>query len=260
MKNTNRLGEIKYNTQGTPMKIISFINTASIEVEFIDNHKYKTMTTYNNFQRGVVMNPYDRTICGIGYIGDGKYRHNVKTTPFRKTMHNCWDDMIRRCYDENKRHVHPAYQNCYVSDIWHNYQDFALWYEQNYYKVGVERMHLDKDILYKNNKFYSPETCLIVPQRINMLFVRQNRQTDKDLPTGISRSGLNKYLSSYNGNSLGTYKTIEEALKYYNIAKHKHIVKVADEYKDKIPQKLYDALNNWIPDGISGSKIKMIVF
>ena len=41
---------------------------------------------------------------------------------------------------------------------------------------------------------------------------------------------------------LGTYNTIEEAFLAYKIFKENYIKQVADEYKDLIPQRLYEAM------------------
>jgi hypothetical protein len=250
--------QIVYNTQGTPMRIVETIDVDYVMVEFLDPFHYKTPVRYFNFLKGTVMNPYDRTICGIGYIGDGKYKGDVRTTPFHKKMNNSWSDMIRRCYYEKDRQLHPTYQNCYVADIWHNFQNYAEWYKENYYEIKNERMHIDKDILYRNNNFYSPETCLIVPQRINMMFMTKSRVTDNDLPQGIHRIANNRFSAGYNTKSLGTYDTVSDAVCAYNKAKYQALCLVADEYKNKIPPKLYEALYNWIPDGANNLKVKEV--
>lgn len=243
----SKVGEIIYNTYGTPMKVIEEIDTNRVLVEMMDTHRYRTKVFYTNFRKGNILNPYDRTICGVGYIGDGKYKGNVKNTPYQRTRYNTWADMIRRCYDESIREKHKTYQHCYVSDIWHNYNNFAEWYDENYYEVGNERMHLDKDILYKNNKFYSPETCLIVPQRINMIFMKKTRK--ENLPTGVQQDlGSRRFRVSYNKKYLGTYDTLDECIDYYNQEKYSHIKEVADEHQNEIPSILYHALYNWIPD------------
>ena len=41
---------------------------------------------------------------------------------------------------------------------------------------------------------------------------------------------------------LGLYITIEQAFSAYKNFKENYIKEVADEYKDRIPQKLYDAM------------------
>jgi len=105
-----------------------------------------------------------------------------------------------------------------------------------------ERLHVDKDILYANNKVYSPDTCLLVPQRINMLFL--NKPNKRGLPNGISRF-KNGYSAKYNSKNLGKYHTLTEA--YYNYAKEKELTikRVAEEYKNIIPETVYVTLLNY---------------
>ena len=62
-------------------------------------------------------------------------------------------------------------------------QIFSDWSDENKYKCG-ERLHIYKDILYPGNKIYSPDTCILVPQRINLLFM--NKPNKRGLPNGIS--------------------------------------------------------------------------
>ena len=45
--------------------------------------------------------------------------------------------------------------------------------------------------------------------------------------------------------NLGRFNTPEEAFYTYKEAKEKEIKRVADLYKDRIPQKLYDAMYNY---------------
>lgn len=93
---------------------------------------------------------------------------------------------------------------------------------------------------------YSPETCILVPQRINEIF--HYRPKDNGLPSGIRQTKTNKYSANYRGNSLGTYKTLEEAYRVYSNEKEKHIKEVAEEYKKVIPVKLYNALYDYKVD------------
>ena len=71
--------------------------------------------------------------------------------------------ILERGYSKLWKEKHPTYENVYVCEEWHNFQNFAKWYYNNYYSINEERMEIDKDILYKNNKVYSPDTCIIVP-------------------------------------------------------------------------------------------------
>lgn len=116
-------------------------------------------------------------------------------------------------------------------------------------------MELDKDILIKGNKIYSPNTCLIVPQRINLLFVKQQRKRG-EYPIGVSWSTRsNKFharCNSLDKNNrqieLGYYSTIEDAFSVYKDYKENYIKQVADEYKGIIPNKLYEAMYKYEVD------------
>lgn len=245
MNNVNEyVGEVKDNNFGTPMKIINARKQSDIDVQFLDKHGIiKEHTTYNNFKLGQVKNPYDRTIYGVGYLGLGMYKSKTKSGK-HITSYETWRTMIMRCYDEGAEKRFPAYYGkITVCEEWHNYQSFARWYEDNFYSIGDGRMHLDKDILNQGNKMYSPENCIFVPQRINEIFHIAARKKSDGLPVGIRIYAPNgKYIASYDGKSVGTYKTVEEAIDAYLKAKKNKILRVAEEYKDVIPKKLYEAL------------------
>ena len=150
--------------------------------------------------------------------------------------------MIRRCYNEGTKDKFPAYYGiCKVCNQWLNMQIFSEWFEENKYECG-ERLHIDKDILYPGNKIYSPDTCILVPQRINMLFM--NKPNKRGLPNGI-RKAYGKYLAKYNNEELGAYTTLEDAYNVYAAKKEENIKQIADEYKELIPEKLYVALYNY---------------
>ena len=125
-----------------------------------------------------------------------------------------------------------------------SYCDFKKWYEDNYYETKFgDKMCLDKDILIKNNKLYSPKTCIIVPERINLLFIYKSKN---GLPCGVGYDkSRKKYRAQMNNKFLGRFDTPEEAFYSYKEAKEKEIKKVADEYKDDIPQKLYEAMYSY---------------
>lgn len=236
------LGEISYNKFGTPMQIINYNSSTDIRIKFLDDNGYEMNTNTANFKIGQISNPYDKKIHGVGYLGEGKYYTDKTELEFK--TYCAWRKMLERCYSEKFRHLNIAYIGCTVCKEWHCYQTFAEWYITNYNEVGTERMHIDKDILIKDNKIYSPETCIIVPQRINMIFMTKTRVNDADLPNAICRC-VNGFKAAYNGKSLGVYKTLEEAIEKHDSVKRIHIRKVAEEYKGKIQTKLYDAMLRW---------------
>ena len=154
--------------------------------------------------------------------------------------------MLRRCYDDKYQEKYLTYKNCEVCESWHNFQNFAEWFENNYYEIEDEVMNLDKDILVKGNKIYSPETCVFVPQNINSLFVKRDKSRGNDpigtnqLPSGNyevqCNNGYGKYIY------LGTYSTKEEAFQVYKQYKEKVIKEVIDSYEGIIPEPYYSKL------------------
>ena len=100
-------------------------------------------------------------------------------------------------------------------------------------------MCLDKDIICKGNREYSPNNCIFVPNRINMLFVKRHGKRD-GMPIGvIYDSKSNKYLAQcsilnddgkHENIYLGRYNTKEQAFQVYKEFKEQYIQQVADEY------------------------------
>ena len=159
--------------------------------------------------------------------------------------------MLERCYCPYCLNKRPTYIDCYVCEEWHNLQNFGKWFEENYYEIEGEKMNLDKDILFKGNKIYSPNTCIFVSEKINLLFTKCDIRRGK-YPIGVHwDKKSNKFvaqcqiLDKENNKKqiwLGYYDTIEEAFLVYKQFKEKYIKEVADEYKDLIPSKLYESM------------------
>jgi len=233
-----KIGEISYNTNGTAMEILEFRKWDDITIKFSDGSI--TKTSYGNFKNGCVRSLYDKTVCGLGYTGEGIY--NGSENGVRTKRYVAWGTMLKRCYSEVLHGRQPSYIGCSVCEEWHNYQTFSKWYCENIYQVNDEIMQLDKDILHKGNKVYSPENCVFVPQRINLLFLKREASRG-EYPLGIVPSpNHKKFTASCHEINLGTFNTIEEAFSAYKNCKENLIKQVADEYIGKIPQKLYDAM------------------
>lgn len=251
-KKIDRTGERNINNFGSEIIIVEYKNRKDIDVYFPEYDWITRNVQYDNFKRGGVKCPYDRSIYSVGYIGEGKYKakENGKIT---KCYHT-WYNMLMRCYDSKYHKKEPTYISCETSEEFLNFQNFGEWYEENYYEIEGKRMHLDKDILVKHNKVYSPETCIFVPQTINSLFVKNNKNRGESV-TGTSFTKDNKYMvncwlfnpetGKSKGEYLGTYDTQEKAFEVYKYYKEKNIKQVADYYKDLIPQKLYDAMYDY---------------
>jgi hypothetical protein len=238
----DRTGEIAVNTNGSKMKIIKYKNKDDIDVLFIEQNYIKKNVKYRAFLKGNVKSPYDKSVYGVGYIGEGKYSHKEYST-----IYNSWANMIQRCYLESFHIKQPSYKDCHVCSEWHNFQTFAKWYEANAYNTD-SKLELDKDILFKNNKIYSPKTCVLVPKNINILLVKANSIRGK-YPIGVSLLKNGKFKASITINNkahhLGNYNTSDLAFEAYKQAKEEYIKSKAQEHYDIIPESLYNALMSY---------------
>lgn len=240
-----RIGETRINNFGSLMTIDEYRNSQDITVRFIESG-YVTDSTYGTFVRGQIKSPYDRSVFNIGYLGEGKYKAKIngESTP----QYQSWKSMLMRCYSEKFQNTHLTYRGCIIADEWLNFQNYAMWYDNNYYEIDGQRMEIEKDILSGDIKIYSPDTCVFVPKGINMLFVKRDALRG-DLPIGVRQNGKHYQARCNTGKgeqiSLGTYQTPEEAHHAYKQYKEQLIKETAKQYKGLIPDKLYTAMLNY---------------
>ena len=248
---SNRIGERFITNEGYEIVIIEYNNARDVTIQFQD--EYKTIIEhreYRDCRKGRIKNPYHPSICGVGYLGQGKYKPTIsgKITDEYKE----WHGMLRRAYDEKYKKKEPTYIDVVVEEWLFNFQNYCEWREENYYEINGERMELDKDILLKGNKIYSRDTIIFVPQRINSLFTKCDASRG-DCPIGVCYDKkANKYVAYCNTlkgrKHLGSYNTSQQAFKVYKAFKEAYIKEVANEYKNRIPKCLYDAMYNWEVD------------
>lgn len=152
--------------------------------------------------------------------------------------HNMYD----RCYRESYLQKNPKYRGCTICDEWLNdHEAFYNWVAENYYIIDGEQIDLDKDILVKGNKIYSPKTCIYAPHSINTFYENMIRK-----PT-LLPSGRYQMQMQVGGKrvTIGTFDTEEEAKLEFIKHKEAALIAKADLYKDKIPAKLYDSMVNF---------------
>ncbi len=240
MKKLNRIGERYITKEGYNIEIIKYLKDSDCSVKF-DNGLIKHNITFSHIKNGKIKNPYHLSVYGVGYLGVGTYSVSTKRKAVKS--YNVWNSMLQRCYDKDFQKKQSSYEKCYVAKNWHNYQNFAEWFNKNY----IEGFELDKDILIKGNKIYSPETCCFIPQEINQTFtIIQKKKSN--YPPGV-RKDKNKFsaqMSTKGKNKyLGMFNTIEEASIEYNLSKEKHIKSLANKYKNTLSSEVYNILINY---------------
>lgn len=154
-------------------------------------------------------------------------------------------ERIGRCYDK--------------SVMWQGWIDnprlFVKWYLEHYYECGDESMAVDKDLFGDGSGMYHPDFCCILPQGLNTLLTnckkhyKEGDTSDDALPLGVSYSRkTGKYFSkiTFTGSErniqLSEWDTPEEAFAEYKMMKQADILIVAAEYKESIPDYIYDRL------------------
>lgn len=198
-----RAGTITWDSLGYEQEYIEYVNKASLEAYKI----YDGIKTRCNIKEGDILN-------------------------------------IRKCY------VGASMCQEWID----NPKTFVKWYLEHYYEVEGESMAVDKDLFGNGSKIYSPEHCCILPQGLNTLLTNCKKHyaeesKDNILPLGVRYSGrTGKYYGeiTFTGSErtikLSDWDTKEEAFAEYKVMKQADILMVAAQYKNKIPDYIYDAL------------------
>lgn len=176
-----------------------------------------------------------KTVYGVGYSSD-------KTLPGKnRAIYKRWAEILRRCYLGTQN----SYEDCSVCPTWYDFKNFLGWYKDN---CPNESYHLDKDLLFKGNRVYSPSTCCFIPKAINSILINCGDDTKRELPLGVSASSksLGKYESkvSYKGKTKysKTFSTVQEAESFYIEKKREILELYISEYKVCLSPEVIEAL------------------
>lgn len=183
-------------------------------------------------------------------VGINDYEGNIKSNHVHIPSYHTWEQMLKRCYSQEFLNSHSTYKGCSVCDEWKYFSNFKRWFDKNY----VDGYQLDKDIIKKGNKVYSPDTCCFVPLEINTLLCKSDKARG-EMPIGVYKREMvhgYKYVAYLNNSikkhfHLGTFETPEEAFLAYKKAKEVHIKDIATKYfqDGKITESVYNALMNY---------------
>lgn len=159
-----------------------------------------------------------------------------------------WKSILMRCYSPSYHKTHPTYINCTISKEWIYFSSFKEWFDSHY----VEGLVLDKDMLQEGveNKVYSEETCIFIPQALNGFLTNKQCDNksgfigvcwDKTHKKWITHINIYNHETKKTNNSkhLGRFTNIEEANNAYKKAREIEAQKWRDVMKEK---------HNWSQD------------
>ena len=188
-------------------------------------------------------------VYNFGIYEKGKYQAKLNGKHTKPYL--VWRSMISRCYNPNY-HGASAYEEVTVCEEWRYFQNFAEWFDKNYYEIDGEVVLLEKDFktfAYGLDKNYSPNNCMFLPQSFNKILVFQHSVT-KDLPVGVKETLNNRYSVSLEfkdcKNHAKNFKTKEEAYDWYLKEVYNHIIQKVKKYEGKIPKENIDVIYDFI--------------
>ena len=204
---------------------------------------------------GVGINDANYNVTDWEYIGfkeDGKpLKRLIWTCPYYIT----WKSMLGRCYNIKFQERHPTYIGCYVCDEWLLFSNFKVWMETQEW----EGKELDKDLLFKGNTVYNPNTCVFISSKINSFLIERGADRG-EYPIGVCYMKKQKNMvnehdkpyiaqigdSSGKAKYLGCFATPEEAHAAWLTAKLEQAKILAAEQTDpRVAKALIERYENY---------------
>ena len=244
-KTTNYYGKIFISNDCGFYQIVLANNLDRMKAVFLDTNT-EVWVSADQVDNGTVLDRYFPTVCGVGYLGEYSTLDKDGNTTKEYTAWRC---MLERCYGNKEL---EAYKYCIVSEEFHNASYFKDWYNKQY-GAHREDFHLDKDILSGDCKVYAEDTCVLVPQEVNSLFVKHNNKKVKsNLPTGVVFNPKNTsrpFTAMYSGHGGEKHMSYHDnewsAFLAYKQAKENRAKELAEKWRGQIDNRVYEKLINY---------------
>ncbi len=183
---------------------------------------------------------------------NSKGKHKTRVDNTKVKAYQLWENMRSRIVylpvmNEGK---FGKYTDLIVDSGWFDFQLFADWFESvEYYQVGWQ---LDKDLLFKDNKIYGPDTCVFLPEEVNKALNIKSRSRG-GIMLGICYHGnvgkiMVQYSCKHPDYKLNLYlddTQIEYGFSLYKKAREGYIKHLAEKYKHELDPRAYGALMSY---------------
>lgn len=155
-----------------------------------------------------------------------------------------WKSMLQRCYSAKEQERHPTYVGCSVCEEWLRFSNFRAWMETQ----DWEGKELDKDLLFRGNKIYSPDNCVFIDRKIN-LFLTEHSTACGPYAIGVYKQ-RNKFIAQCGDGVkrryVGSFNTETEAHLAWLSFKLNVARNLADEQTDpRVAKALIDRYENY---------------
>lgn len=158
------------------------------------------------------------------YVNDNK--------GYRCPFYERWVSMLKRCYSLSWLNKYPTYKGCSVCKEWLTFSNFKSWMEQQDWK-GCD---LDKDLLVKGNKVYSPETCCFIPKELNVSLQYYSKSNNLLGVICDKRSQIRPFIARIQDQSiciyLGCYATEIEAHRAWQAGKINSLKRLSRKFQN----------------------------
>ncbi len=208
-------GKIFPTKTGGDVKVLKFINTQNILVEFLEGGDTRR-AILNEIKKGTLKNKKKINVGRIGFVG------GEVTNP---RVYKIWASFLNR---NSKRYG--------VCKEWTDYQNFEKWYEKNYYPKEGYEIEIYSNLLEdspkeagKNNSYFLPQKLAIQLKPTKGYYIRK----DGRIHTRFLRKHINYF------------KTIDEAIKNFKIVKKEYIITLANKYKNIMSEDTYNKILNY---------------
>lgn len=182
-------------------------------------------------------------ICGVmksrnSCLGVSFIDYNIRTKE-DFYIYSRWSAILQRCYKPFGESTKCNYSNCEMCEEWKYFPNFKKWFIDN----NIEGWEIDKDVLFKGNKIYSPDTCCFLPKEVNNFFTIKERTKKENLPIGVFKQGKRFFVINKGDKTF--FDSKDEAFDFYIKTKNSSARQLAEKYNGLIDDRIYDILINF---------------